>query len=132
MSRLEICIMTPEAEFLNTEADSIVFSLSDGAYQVLPGHTPLALSLSNGFIRISDSNSERDIWSTEGIAVVKDNTVQIFVDDCAFTEEGLTFDEMQHFMMMQREKQAVKEYEKSKISIARTITGLKTKKNRNM
>lgn len=133
MGKLKICIMTPEAKFLDSEADSVVFSLSDGGYEILPGHSPVALALASGFIRIRNDGVKRDIWSADGIAEIRNNNIEVFVDSCAFTEGELSFDEMRHFAKMQNEKQSVMEHEQSKLSIARTIAGLnKKKKNRNI
>lgn len=132
MKKLDIEILTPESEFLMTEADSIIFTCADGYYGILPSHSPITLTLESGFIDITNDGVKDRIWASEGIATVINDKVLVFVNLAADTEEGLSPDEMKHFAMMQREKESIYQHRETKIALTRTITGLTRKKHRNI
>ncbi len=121
MGKLQIRIMTPEAEFYSGEADSAVFTLSDGTTEILYNRAPVALALSNGFIRIKNNGDELDIMTSAGFCEVSHNKVEVFVDKCALSEKELSFDEMQHLSKMENERRSVLEHRHTKIEIARAI-----------
>ncbi len=132
LDRLNVSIMTPEAEFLNGAAEAVILNCSDGEYEILYGHTPMVMALSGGFIAVKRRGEWEEYWATEGFAEMSGDRISVFVDNCAKTEGRLSFDEKKHFDIMQKEKQSIHEHAELKISIARTISGLKAKKGKNI
>lgn len=125
MGKLNVRIMTPQAEFFSGEADSVVFTLSDGTCEVLYNRAPAALALSNGFIRIKNGDTEFDIMTSEGFCEISHNKVEVFVDRCALSEKELSFDEMRHMSKMENERRSVLEHHHTKIVIARALAQAK-------
>lgn len=132
MSVMNVSIMTPEAAFLNGEAESVILTASDGEYEIMPGHTPIVMSLSGGFIAVKRDGEWEEYWATEGFAEMSGDKLSVFVDNCAKTEGHLSLDEKKHFAIMQKEKQSIYEHTETKISIARAIAGLKRKRGKNL
>lgn len=126
--KMKLNIMTPETEFLNTEVEAVNFSLEDGSYEILPGHTPIAMSLTLGSISYKKNGEWHSIWSTEGIAKVIGDEILVFTNRCAEAENALSMSEKKHFEMMATQRESNYQHRESKISIARTLTGLRKKK----
>lgn len=124
--------MTPEAVFFEGSCDSVSLTLSDGTYEILYNHAPVALALSTGFIRLKCDGTEVDFWNCEGICTVKDNKVEIFVDICSASEKVLSLSEMRSISEAQNKKRAVMEHHRLKIAIARAITSAKKKTSDNI
>lgn len=132
MGVIRVSIMTPEAAFMSGEAEAVILNCADGEYELLPGHTPIVMALTSGFIAVKRDGEWEEYWATEGFAEMSGDKLSVFVDNCAKTEGHLSFDEKKHFAIMQKEKQSIYEHTESKISIARAIAGLKRRKGKNL
>lgn len=130
MGKLQLNILTPEEEFLKAEVDGVNFTCKDGCYEILPGHTPIAMSIVSGVISYLSDGTWHEIWSTDGIAKVNHDEVVVFTNRCALAEGKLTLDEKRHYAMMENERESIYQHEESKISITRAITGLSKKSKR--
>ncbi len=66
MARLEVHVVSPEANVYSGEADMVVARGTDGMVGIMPGHAPMLIELASAPIRIFDGMTEREQVQVDG------------------------------------------------------------------
>ena len=79
-SRLDVHVVTPEAEVWTGEADMLIATAIDGEIGILPGHAPLLAALDVGRLSIDRGGSREEAAVDGGFLHVKDNRVDVLAE----------------------------------------------------
>jgi ATP synthase F1 epsilon subunit len=79
--RLQICILTPDRIFRDSEAEELVLPTITGQIGVLKGHAPLITALDIGPIMIRQQTDWTALALIGGFALVEENQVTILVNE---------------------------------------------------
>lgn len=83
---LKVCIMTPDRIFLNQEAEELILPTNTGQMGVLQNHAPLITALDIGVMLIREKNAWNSIALMGGFALVKQNQVNVLVNQAESAE----------------------------------------------
>jgi len=78
--KLEVHVVTPEAEVWTGEADFLVATAIDGEIGILPGHAPLLAALDVGRLSIETGGGKEEAAVDGGFLHVKDNRVDVLAE----------------------------------------------------
>ena len=78
--KLEVHVVTPEAEVWTGEADFLVATAIDGEIGILPGHAPLLAALDVGRLSIDTGGGSEDAAVDGGFLHVKDDRVDVLAE----------------------------------------------------
>ena len=77
---LKVTIASPEKQFFNQEADSVVLPGVSGEFEVLKGHAAMLSVLTTGCVYIKAKDSNEAVYIDSGIVEISRNQVSILVD----------------------------------------------------
>ena len=66
MARLEVHVVSPEANVYSGEGDMVVARGTDGMVGIMPGHAPMLIELAVAPVRVFDGTTERDKILVDG------------------------------------------------------------------
>ena len=66
MARLEVHVVSPEANVYTGEGDMVVARGTDGMVGILPGHAPMLIELAVAPLRIFEGTTERELILVDG------------------------------------------------------------------
>ena len=66
MARLEVHVVSPEANVYSGEADMVVARGTDGMVGIMPGHAPMLIELAEAPVRLFDGMTERASIEVQG------------------------------------------------------------------
>jgi F-type H+-transporting ATPase subunit epsilon len=122
-------IVSNNRVFYDDKAVSLLFTASDGVYQIMAHHAPMNIAVEIGDIKVQ---KEDGTWISavvsQGFIEVANNRVNMFVFSCERPEEidVLRAQEAKERAEEQlRQKQSMMEYHHSKISLARAMARLR-------
>lgn len=75
--KLNLKIVTPRGVKIEEKADMIVMRCIDGDMGILPGHEPISAAMGDGILRIINDGAEQKIAVFGGVAVVKNDTINL-------------------------------------------------------
>ena len=78
--KLDVHVVTPEAEVWTGEADLLVATAIDGEIGILPGHAPLLAALDVGRLSIESGGGKEEAAVDGGFLHVKDNRVDVLAE----------------------------------------------------
>jgi len=78
--KLDVHVVTPEAEVWTGEADFLVATAIDGEIGILPGHAPLLAALDVGRLSIETGGGKEEAAVDGGFLHVKDNRVDVLAE----------------------------------------------------
>jgi len=78
--KLDVHVVTPEAEVWTGEADFLVATAIDGEIGILPGHAPLLAALDVGRLSIESGGGKEEAAVDGGFLHVKDNRVDVLAE----------------------------------------------------
>jgi F-type H+-transporting ATPase subunit epsilon len=78
--KLDVHVVTPEAEVWTGEADFLVATAIDGEIGILPGHAPLLAALDVGRLSIETGGGKEDAAVDGGFLHVKDDRVDVLAE----------------------------------------------------
>ena len=132
MNSFKLEILTPQKQFFSGEAESVVFTLSDGEMCVMYGHPPLLAALEIGHIKIRMGDEYKIAFASEGFIEVRPDKVLIFTQLCEWPDEideHRAEEEKARALEELRQKQSLIEYNQTKIMLSRAMARLNVKKN---
>jgi F-type H+-transporting ATPase subunit epsilon len=81
---LQLLVVTPERQIVETEADEVEMPGAEGYLGILPGHAPLITLLGTGVLSFRRGASSRAFAISSGLAEVSGDRVSVLTD----TAEG--------------------------------------------
>jgi F-type H+-transporting ATPase subunit epsilon len=66
VARLEVHVVSPEANVYSGEADMVVARGTDGMVGIMPGHAPMLIELAEAPVRLFDGMTEREQINVQG------------------------------------------------------------------
>ena len=66
MARLQVHVVSPEANVYSGEADMVVARGTDGMVGIMPGHAPMLIELAEAPVRLFDGMTERESIQVQG------------------------------------------------------------------
>ncbi|MDR0863258.1 MAG: ATP synthase F1 subunit epsilon [Oscillospiraceae bacterium] len=130
----DLKILTPEREFFSGEVEALTFTVEDGSITVLANHVPLITPVEISSLKIKLPDGEwREAFNSEGFVEVRREGVIAFVQTCEWPEEidARRAEEARiRAEEMLRQKHSIKEYQHTKIDLARAMERLRVTKTR--
>ena len=121
-------ILTPEREFFEGKVEAVNLNAPDGKVEILADHTPFIMPVDVGTLSIKQNGEWIDAVNSEGFIEVRRHDVVIFVQTCERPEEidvRRAEEARRHAVELMRQKQSIKEYQQSKLALARAMARLK-------
>jgi F-type H+-transporting ATPase subunit epsilon len=127
-------IITPEHEFLNTDAQALTADCLDGEITVLAGHAPMVAALKVGELKIQVNGAWRTAFHSEGFIDVRPDEVLVFSQACEWPEDidaARALEAENRATEKLRQKQSLVEYHHNRMSLARAMARLKLSNSNN-
>jgi F-type H+-transporting ATPase subunit epsilon len=121
-------ILTPEREFLSGKVEAVTLRLIDGGATILADHTPMVSPIDIGSLQILQNGKWREAFASEGFLEVRRDLTLVFVQSCEWPEEidrKRAEDARNRAQERMRQKRSTKEYQKSRVELARAMERLK-------
>lgn len=121
-------IVTPDRQFYNGQAESLILPIQDGFYGVETGHEPVVTSVEPGELRYRVDGQWRVAAVTSGFAEIMPDRVILLVSAAESPEEiDLKRAEAARARAEDRlrQKESLREYHSSKAALARAMARLK-------
>ena len=121
-------ILTPEREFFEGKVEAVNLNAPDGKVEILADHTPFIMPVDVGTLSIKQNGEWVNSVNSEGFIEVRRHDVVIFVQTCERPEEidiRRAEEARRHAEEGIRQKQSIKEYQQSKLALARAMARLK-------
>ena len=83
MKTMQLDIITPDETVFSGEVTSVTVPGAEGMFQVLFNHAPIISSLTEGKIKLKDSNGEKEFSAAGGVIEVLKNKIIILVENTA-------------------------------------------------
>lgn len=134
MAQFRLEIITPEKQFYDGDCESLVIDTPNGKLGVLAHHTPMVAALAKGKIELKSGGVWRTCFCSEGFVEVRPDETIINAQIVEWPEEmeaRLTEDEHNKAEEQLRQEQNLREYQESRISIARAMVKLRVKRSIN-
>jgi F-type H+-transporting ATPase subunit epsilon len=80
MAVLQVRVVTPEREVVETEADEVELPGSEGYLGVLPGHAPLMTLLKTGVLSYRRAGAQQALAVSTGFAEIANDRVSVLAD----------------------------------------------------
>lgn len=125
-----LIVLTPEREFYNGTAESLVIESIDGELCVLAGHIPMVAALTVGELRIKKDDKVMTAFHSEGFMEVHADSTIVLLQACEWPEEidinraNEARKRAEHRLEQQKNAQAIAS---SKIALSRALTRIKVK-----
>lgn len=127
--RLEI--VTPERNFIDEDAEVLIFNSKDGEIGILAGHIPFVVAVDTGVIKIKKDNEWLEAIVSEGFAEVKQDRTILLVDTAEWPNEiDINRAKAARERASERLNQQLSriEYVRSKAALARAVARIKAGK----
>ena len=135
MSKLyRLQVFTPEHEIFDGEVESLTVTTLDGQFAFLANHEPVVMPLIVGTIKIKTPSGVREYFNSEGFLEADREGVAVFVQACESPEEidwKRAEDAMLRAEERIRQRQSMREYQASKLALARAMERLRVKQRYN-
>ena len=90
MNKFRLKILESDRKFYDGECESVTFSISDGEYGILAGHSNMIAAVETGELRFTDGEGKKTLLSVStGIVKVENGDVLILVDSLELPEDGV-------------------------------------------
>src|SRR5262249_28060352 len=84
---LHCCIITPEQQVFDADANQVILPAHDGQIGILPSRAPLLCQLGTGVLRVDTANEgSKEFYVDGGFAQVLNNDVTILTERAAAAE----------------------------------------------
>lgn len=80
MATLQLHVVTPEREVVETEADEVQLPGAEGYLGILPGHAPLITLLKTGVLSYRRAGAEQALAVSTGFAEISNDRVSVLAD----------------------------------------------------
>ena len=107
-------IITPEKQFLETQAEAVTVKCPDGELTVLKGHQPMIAAISIGELKIKENGQWRSAIGSQGFMEVRPDEV----------DEARALRAKERALEKLRQKQSIYESKHAKVSLARAMARL--------
>lgn len=130
MARFRLEIITPEKRFYDGDCESLIVDTPEGKLGIMTGHRPMVAALAKGTISFKVAGEWKTCFCTEGFAEVRPDETIINTQivewpnemEARLAEEAKNMSE-EHL----RQEQSLREFNESKMNIARAMVKLKVK-----
>ncbi len=125
-------IITPEREFLDTDAEMLVVRAEDGEIGIAAGHTAMVISTVAGEIRITSAGQTRTAAASEGYVTVTPDQVLFLLQTCEWPEEideNRARRDEERALEIMRQKGSMQEYVLAKSMLSRAMVRLRVLHN---
>lgn len=124
-------IYTPEHQVLDGDVESLTVTTLDGQFAFLADHEPVVMPIVVGTLKIKTTDEVQEIFNSEGFLEVDREGVSIYVQACE-TPEDIDRQRAEEARIRAeerlRQKQSIREYQASKLALARAMERLRVKK----
>lgn len=86
-SKIQLEVVTPDAQFFSGEVDEVVVPGEDGALGILPGHAPLISTLQTGVLSYRVQGQETRLFCGPGFVEVLPGSVAVLADFAAHARQ---------------------------------------------
>lgn len=131
MKKFKLEMLTPEREFYNGEAESLIVTSPDGDIGILASHTPIVIGLNPSTIEIRNGDDVKILSNGEGFLEVTPDKTIILCQTMEWPEEielNRVNRAIEEHERKAREAKSVAEYKMSKATLARAFARLKAVK----
>lgn len=127
MAGMGVEILTPLKRFWVGKAESLLFETRDGRIEILCGHSPMAMPVQPGPVRIKTAEGTLRAALSSGFALVQQDKVEFYVDTAEWPE-GIDRARAQRALERARSRIVLESFEweksRSREAIARATTRL--------
>ena len=99
---VNICVITPEAIFLNQSIDEVILPTNTGQMGVLANHAPLITALDIGVMLIRTGKDWKSLVLMGGFALVKQNQITVLVNEVE-TEQNIDVSEAEKAFLIAKQ-----------------------------
>jgi len=127
----KLTVITPEHEVFDGEVESLKVTTFDGQFAFLAGHVPIVMPLVVGSIKIKTPDETLEVFNSEGFLEIDHEGAMVFVQACETPEEIDRFRAEEARIRAEerlRQKQSLREYQNSKLALARAMARLRISK----
>ena len=133
MSTFKLVIISPQKPVLESEAQSVTFTTTEGQITVLPGHMSVFSTISPGEVIVRGTDGETSLVVGGGFAIVTHDSVTLL------TEFGVRSDDIDQEQVMEAKRRAeeilkeqvdAKASASAQASLARSLLELKVAQKR--
>jgi F-type H+-transporting ATPase subunit epsilon len=134
MSKLfKLEILTPERQFFDGEAELLTITTTDGSFSFLANHEPNIMPVAVGAMEVRTPDKTIEAFSSEGFLEVRHEGILVYVQACERPDEiddVRAVEAQKRAEERMRQKQSMKEYQQSKMAMARAMARLQITKKR--
>ncbi len=126
-------VLTPERQFFDGDVEMLTITTTDGSFSFLADHVPIIMPIAVGSMTIRTPDETIDSFTSEGFLEVHHEGVVVYVQACERPDEidKVRANEAQRRAEERlRQRQSMKEYQQSKMALARAMARLRVTKNR--
>ncbi len=127
----KLTVITPEHEVFDGEVESLTVTTLDGQFAFLAGHVPIVMPLVVGSIIIKAPDETLEIFNSEGFLEIDHEGAMVFAQACETPGEIDKFRAEEARIRAEerlRQKQSMREYQNSKLALARAMARLRISK----
>jgi F-type H+-transporting ATPase subunit epsilon len=124
----KLAVFTPEHEVFSGDVEALTVTTLDGEYTFLADHAPLVMPLVVGTLKIRTSGETLEVFNSEGFLEIDHEGASVFVQASESPEEIDKFRAEEARIRAEerlRQKQSNREYQNSKLALARAMARLK-------
>lgn len=125
-------IITPDREFFNGAAESLIVTTTHGEMGILAGMMPMVANLANGVIKIKQNGKWLKAANGEGFLEINPSGVILLTQSAEWPDEikvKAVEDEIGSLSEQLKKQQSLKEYKMAKAQLARQLARLRIKKD---
>ncbi len=127
-------VLTPERQVCDCPVESLTVTTTDGQFEFLAHHVPIVMPLVVGTLQLrKPDQSVEKIFNSEGFLEVRHDEILVYAQACETPEEidrRRAEESLQRAEERLRQRQSMKEYQQSKMALARAMARLQVKKTR--
>lgn len=129
----KLTVITPEHEVFDGMVEALTVTTLDGQFAFMAGHVPIVMPLIVGSLKIKTPDETLVVFNSEGFLEIDHEGAMVYV------QASETPDEIDNFRAEEariraeerlRQKQSIREYQQSKLALARAMERLRVTKQR--
>lgn len=130
MAGFRLEIITPEKRFFDGDCESLIMDTPDGKRGVLSHHAPMVVAIADGSISFKTGGEWKKCFTTGGFAEVRPDETVVNAQIVEWPEETntrLAEEAREQSEEYLRQQQSLREFNESRIRIARLMEKLRVK-----
>lgn len=121
---MKCSITTPNGELFQSECEFVLVHRPEGEFAMMEDHIPIISTVSKGFIKVRNNQTETFIALVGGVVEMKDNNVTIIAQSAATAaSKDQAEEQLGHLqnMMEEENRRMNKEFAINEVELARSI-----------